>query len=221
MRLSSIVFLVLMSGGCEQPDQWTYSGWSMPDFFSFDGDRVWEYISTDATLPYILVGTLDTEYELLEDQVTRVFTINYTTDCVGADVACEEGELLYSVRWSSNSTWGTYIHGYSMAGGEPVVLDPALQITPPTMIKGESVTTDIEGTLWTSTLGEIEPCPVQWNVEWNECMRFDLEVGEQGDDAEGSYFPIAGTYWVITGYNLVAFELDGDSGRWELHDHAF
>ena len=196
-----------------------FGGFTMTEYFSYDGERTWEFVSEDILIDYILVADLNEESEVLEDGFTRVYTIDYTKDCISTEGGCVEDEYVRSMKWSSNDTYGTFLHGYTLAGEEAVVFDPPVQITPPSMKREDSVTTETGGSTWTSTLIQIEECPVQWAVTWDECARFELDDGD-GDLATGS--PVSGTFWAITGYNVVAMDWPGSPGRWELlkHDYA-
>ena len=212
---------LVMLGGCTGGigDPIGFSGFTMTQFFSFDGERTWEFVNEDINIDYFLVGELSQESDVLEDGFTRKYTINYTKDCISTANGCVEDEFVRSMQWSSNDTFGTFLHGYQLAGEDAVEFDPPVQVTPPNMKREDSVSTDTDGTTWTSTFIQLEECPVQWAVDWDECARIELDDGD-GDLETGS--PVSGVYWVITGYNVVASEWPGEPGRWELlkHDYA-
>ena len=46
----------------------------------------------------------------------------------------------------------------------------------------------------------------------------ELDDGD-GDLSSGS--PVSGTFWAITGYNVVAMDWPGEAGRWELLKHIY
>jgi hypothetical protein len=221
MLLRSIFWVAILGlAGCPNKlnDNISFGGFTMTDFFPFDGERTWEFVSEDIELDYILVADLLEENEVLEDGFTRVYTIEYSKDCISTDNGCVEGEYLRNMRWASNDTYGTFLYGYELAGEDAVAFDPPLQITTPSMKREDSVTTDTGGNTWTSTFVQLEACPVQWAVDWDECARFELDDGD-GDLSTGS--PVSGTFWVITGYNMVAMDWPGEAGRWELLKHIF
>jgi hypothetical protein len=197
-------------------DQFTFSGFDMTDYFAFDGERTWEYISSDTSVAYFWVAELSQDVEEVDGK--KVYTVDTTKDCVGNDPTCVEGELVRSLRWSVDATDGVEIHSYAIGTDARVDLSPPLQLATAKMKKEDVVETTTDGTDFSSTFASIETCPVQWNVEWDDCIRFDLDDGD-GDLSVGH--PLTGQFWVITGFNLVAQSVPGESGRWELSDHDY
>jgi hypothetical protein len=214
--LGSLIGLGGCGGGLTDPIG--FGGFTMTEFFTYDGERVWEFINEDIYLDYILIAELSQESELLDDNFTRVYTIDYFKDCINTENGCVEDEFIRSMRWASNDTYGTFIHGYQLAGEDAVNFDPPIKITKTKMKREDSVQTESNGLTWTSTLIQLEGCPVQWAVDWDECARFELDDGDD-DLATGS--PVSGTFWAVTGYNVVAMEWPDEPGRWELLKHTF
>jgi hypothetical protein len=63
---------------------------------------------------------------------------------------------------------------------------------------------------YTSTFDVIvSECPIQWVDTWTGCPKITLSDG-------GAEAPLAGEYYAIGGYNVVAMELTGDTGQWQL-----
>ena len=217
MRPLAAIALFVLSG-CTGNSNYSYSGFSMTEYFEFDGERTWEFVSQDTDLAYLLIGDLLQETGEANNGDSIVYTIEFTKDCVGTDATCVDKEFVRSVDWSCDDTHGTQIHHYLMADGDEKTFDPPLGITDAKMKKEDYVETAVDGTTWRSTFVSIEECPVQWNVDWNECIRLEVDDGV-GDLTTGS--PVSGIYWVITGFNVVAMELPGETDRWELLKHHY
>jgi hypothetical protein len=193
--------------GCDdyQPGLQGLQTWEM---FPFDGERSWDYISTDGAVPYKLIARSSAEAaELIGG--TFVYTVTYETECLEDTGDCESGVVLYSLRWSSNTTDGVRIHGYDLGSGAEE-LDPPLTIALDEMLADESATTEIDGVTWTSTLMGLESCPIFLIADWDDCGHFVVE----GDEA----LPIPGDWWATQGAGVAALELAGAEGQWQLSD---
>jgi len=209
MRVLGSFALVVTLAACDSPI--TYSGYQMEQYFPFDGLRTWEYVSTDTSLPYKLVATLDPSFTTEQGGDIQVYRVSYEYVCVSED-PCTPA-WVRDVLWSSDGTYGTRIWGFDTAGGT-VSFDPSVQVTDGEMVAGASVVTDTGGDTWTSTFVGVETCPVIWTQEWGDrCVHLHLDDGD-GDDDGGSW--VAGHYWVITNYNVVGMELTDDTGQWQL-----
>ena len=198
----------MLSSGCTGDVQ--YSGLTMNPFFPFDGvEREWEYVNEDTTILYKQVSVLDAEFELAADGSTRIYNIATEQRCLNNDESCED-KWLYSTRMSSSASKGAQIHGYSTESNPDVAFETPIAFTRGKMETGDAVqTVGVDGHDWTATFEAIEPCQIQWTDEWDDCAKIRLESSPEG------HF-LAGTYWAITGYNIVARQLTGDTGRWEL-----
>jgi hypothetical protein len=204
--------MALWAGGCNGPDtgQYGYAGYVMEDFFPFDGQRSWEFVNDDASLPYKLTAALDPVYEEQNEGVTRVFTIEYAMECVSTDAGCEDGPYRTRyVKMSSDSTYGTLLYGYDSEASGPVQFSPPVVFTDANSKVGQVEETETGGTTWTSTFSSIEPCPVKNTDQWDECVHFVLDDGGAGT-------PLAGEYWAVAGYNVVAMQLAEDAEKWQL-----
>jgi hypothetical protein len=218
MNRSVLVLSLLLVSACETQENIEFSGTTMDDLFPFDGFRTWEFINTDNEIGYKLVGQMDNVVEVDDDTSVNVYRVDYSKkDCTAVDPDCLDGELLWSLKWSSSGTYGVRIHGMNEGRDEAtwVDFDEPLQVATATMKVGETVTSTINGQTWTSTLQAFEDCPVYLPVEWKDCAH--LEVVDTGGDAL-SGMPIAGDYWAIAGRNVVAISRRSDTGQWQLAD---
>jgi hypothetical protein len=202
---------------CGPPkDQFGYQGFAMNEFFPFDGPRTWKFINEDDKIPYLLVGKLNEEYETTNGGDTRIFEIEFSKDCFRDDADCVEEEYVRTWWWSYDGTNGTLLHGNKLKGESEDLFDPPVSITSPNMKKDEFVETETAGGAWTSTFVNVEECPVQWEVNWDDCVLLDVDDGD-GDPSTGN--PASGTFWAVKDYNIVAFDVPGEPGRWELLKH--
>lgn len=215
MRKSALLTIaVLFAASCE-PTEPVYQGFVMENFFPFDGARTWHYISEDVDLNYKIVATLDTSYEEAHDGATKIYTVNMISECIGMDPECVDGQDLGSYRMSADQTYGTLYWGYSTPEEGVITFDPPIKITGRTMKVGdiETTTTTRNGTdVLTFDVEMIsqEHCDVEWTDSWDGCLK--LQISEDGDSAP------AGTWWVITNYNIVAWTPapEEESFRWSL-----
>lgn len=201
--------LLLLAACTSGKDRYTYSGWDMPAYFPFDGERTWEMVNAQTSVSYKLIGVLQPEEQVDSD---FLHAIRWTKECVGADETCVDGELVRAVTWSVSAALGARIHSYDEGSGT-VVLDPPLVIAESEMKRGDIAETQTAGATWASENLGVEACPVRWNVDWQDCLHLQVTGSASG--------PLAGDYWVITSYNAVAFEVTGDPGRWELSNHEY
>jgi hypothetical protein len=196
--------LTLVLAACPPPDPPPPGGPPMDDFFPFDGERSWTYESTDTSLSFRLVSTL--VGEVGESDVGRIYEVETARACAGTDPDCVDGELEHTLRWSSDGVAGVYVHGIDDAD-----LDPPVRLTADQGWRDQTHTTDSGGRTWTSTIEGFEACPVAMSVDWDTCVRIRVE-------ADGDGAPLAGTWWANAGFNVVAFEREGDTGTWQLSD---
>ncbi|MBN2798433.1 MAG: hypothetical protein JXX28_04735 [Deltaproteobacteria bacterium] len=189
-------------------DTYTYSGHAMDGYFPFDGERVWEFTSTNPDVPYKLVADLDTGFRLDEDGHTKIFTVEQTADCLSAGAACEQGALIRRYEMSADGTRGVLLWSYESPTDGQVTFDPPVLLAGDHMVAGTEVVTESVGRTYTSRFVTIEDCPVLWTEEWDSCVR--LEVSATGD-----VWP-AGTWWAITGWNIVSWQLASEEDQWKL-----
>jgi hypothetical protein len=189
-----------------------FQGDELYQYFPFNGTRIWTYQSTDTSLSYLLRAELQEDNELLEDSRTRVYTVDFTTDCRSADDGCEEGALAFSWKMSADSSKGTLIH----AIGEDV-FDPPVRLADPQMNIGETTETASGDATYTATYEDFVDCPAPyWRGAPPRCAHLSLSDGE---DTGAS--PITGDFWATVQFNVVAFRLDGLGQEWQLREVDF
>lgn len=206
-RLAGIAACAV-AAGCGGYNQ-EFGGSPVWQMFPFDGDRTWDYISTDTALVYKLIVTSLDEPEVIDGR--NVYTLSYATECIGVSESCVDGEVIRRVQWSSDVGNGVFIHGYDDGDGF-TVLEPPLQVAEDTAKKDDAITTTTGGGNWTATMMGIESCPIKLTADWPECGRFEVTT-----DA-GDGYPVAGTYWATKGNGIAAFELATEAGQWQLSD---
>ena len=206
--LGSLV-LIMTSGaaGCGGGG-YQYAGYSMDDFFPFDGARSWEYVNTDVTVPYKMIATLDSAYEEANGQ--KIYSVDYSYECLNPKSKdCPDAGFVRAVRWSSDASSGVQLHSFEDISGR-TNYDPPIALTSGRMVVGDVVETQTDGVDYTATFEVIvSECPIQWVDTWENCPKITL------DDADAGA-PLAGEYYAIGGYNVVAMELTGDTGQWQL-----
>jgi len=215
--MRAVLALVVLVGCTGGPgDQYQYDGYPMDDFFPFDGNRSWTFTNTDTTVPYELVATLDPEYATAEDG-SHVFTITYDQSCQGADGCVDGPWRFHSIQWSSDGADGTFIHSYSSDADGDVTFDPPLQLTSDMGVPGDVVTTtETDGTVYNAEFKQIANCPIAMSVTWEDCANIVVTDGDGNQT-----MPMTGDLWAVKGYNVIALQLMGDSGQWQLSDTVF
>lgn len=204
-------FLVILLGGCDG-NQYSFSGEPVWELFPFDGQRTWDYISTDESLSYKLIAQSLNEPE--QKDGSNVYTVDYSTECVAADADCVDGEILRKIQWSSDIDDGVFIHGFAV-GSDPITeLSPPLQISKEVAKRDDFVETSTGGAMWTATHMGTEVCPIRMNAAWDECTRIEIAV-----DA-GDGYPIAGSWWATKGNGVAAMEIATETGQWQISDVA-
>lgn len=205
MNLTSMLALSLVGCSGSAP---LLGGTPIWELFPFDGERTWEYTSTDTSLPYLIVAQSNLEPERKGD--VNIYTVNYSTDCFGNSDTCVDGEIVRSIKWSSSVLDGVFFHAYDVGNGF-VDLSPPVQLGAKEMLKDESVETTSDNTVWTSTFLGIEACPEALTADWPECG--SLEIVAEGN-SDGS--PLAGQYWATKGNGVAGFHLADEGGTWQL-----
>lgn len=183
-----------------------YKGTQMSEFFPYDGSRQAEYFNEDVDNVdwKLVVEKVEPVEQIGAYEVVTFEWSNYST-----------GEIVGAVKWSSSSGDGIHIHGYSVGTGDVTTFDPPIAFTDDDdyMKAGESVTTQTGGMTFTATFVGVEDCPVQWGLEWEDCLHIELDDGD-GDDSAGPIF--AGDYWLVQRYGPAWMHLTGYSEKWNL-----
>ena len=187
----------------------TYGGTTMSPFFPQDGDRQAEYINEDAT---------NIAWKLVVEKITPVEMIDETEVVTWEWSRSDTGEVVGAVKWSSNGQTGIKIHGYELPGEDAVMFDTAIAFSDEDddMLSGESVVTETNGWTVTSTLVGKEDCPVNWGMDWEDCVHMTLDDGD-GDDMVG--LPFAGDYHLVARYGPAWMHLTGYAEKWNLADY--
>ncbi len=207
IRATLLIGLALAASACEPRTTLTFQGDDIYKNFPFNGSRVWTYQSTDTSLPYRLVATLSDESELLEDGRTRAYTVDFDIDCVSSGTDCVE-ERAFSWVMSADSSKGTLFHAYN-----DQVFDPPVRLSSAQMQLDATVDTESGGVAYTSTYTDRVACPAPyWRGEVPDCVQMDLA---------GTGSPLAGTYWAVFQFNIVAFTLTERGETWQMVDHSF
>lgn len=195
------VVLAALLAGCQ--GGYNYTGYTIHDHFPLDGDWTWQYSQEDETV----------DFKLLVDRVSPT-EVRGTTEVVTLEYKKADTEdLLYSVKWSSDTTSGVLIHGYTdEATGETADYDPPIILGDFQMVVGDSNTVSTNGEEWVSKFVSVEDCPNYWVETWT-CLKFELDNGD-GDDLAGP--PFAGTYWLAPNYGPSRFIPTGYADPWVL-----
>jgi hypothetical protein len=204
--------------------KYDYAGYQTHKYFPLDGEnRHWEYYSDDTT--YLLRVDMLSPQEV--SGTTSIATLEYTQ--------VSPRKLLWTIKWSSDSSSGIQIHGYMTedtgtdpgdtgSGGEDtggtdlsseigtwVAFDPPIQLSEYQMAPGDSVSTTSGGVTYTSTLTEAKQCPNNWVADPWDCLVFNLE-GDNG-------VPFVGTWELATDWGVSRFQPASKSGTpWVLTD---
>lgn len=216
--LFAMVGVSAMSGCPQDPPLNT--GSEMEPYFPFDGRRSWQFINEDAlAYDYLQLATLSEDFETIDvdGATTQAYTLTFVKDCVNDDTGCADGTVdgapLWAMQISADSLKGVLVHSYSVGDAALTPLDPPLRISPARQVIGGSEETSTDGVDFSSTFTGYEDCPVQRDVRWPECVRFDIDGG-------GATHPLVGTFWAITTYGIVSFDLGG-SGLWKGRDWGY
>jgi len=211
MRIATPLALLCLSAlasintACEP--EYRYVGYNVVDHVPLDGSqREWEYDSFDETIDWTL---------LVEKQGTAQLS--------GASVVALEhsnddtADLYWEVKWSSDSSNGVQIHGFTniYGGGDEVVFTPPIQFADKQMKPDDTITTDTGGYTWTSTFQGVEGCETYWVPGWaeEECLVLNLD---DGDGMPETNSIIVGSYWLVPRYGPAWMDLDAYEGVWNL-----
>jgi hypothetical protein len=217
------MFTLLALVACTGGDQFTYSGYPMPDFFNFDGERTWTFTNADPTVANTVFATLNSEPEPL-DSGPFVYTIDYTLGCGEDDTdteACGAGDpfRISQIRWSADNSRGILIHSFNDAAGTTTEFDPPILMAEERGAVADVWTTTTTGGTYMSTFDQIGPCPVIMAVDWDECVL--LRLDDDGDETTPPTQPLHGDWYAVAGFNVIGFQLTGDAQRWELSNTTF
>ena len=199
-----------------------WEGSVMESYFPLDGLRTWTYSSQDPSIPYKVVGVLNPEGASIEEGTDKVYTIDFTTECIGT-AECTPGPFrVRNLKVSSNRSKGIRLHGVEDEVGGVIAYSPPIVLAGATGAVGDTNTTTSGGVTFVSTFVEEVDCPVLITDQWEGgCVHLTLDDGGAGT-------PLAGSYWLVPGYAIAAFHWSGDPVSpadedllWRLLDTTF
>ncbi len=211
------VLIALALTSCGTP-AYQYAGYRTYEHFPLDGNRAWLYKHQNQ-------GFLMEVEKLRDPEVQgskKIHTLRYAQE--------DPYRLMYSIKWSSDSTDGVEIHGYSVedieaggdddtndtglegdvTGGQWVEFVPPLQVTEYQMAPGDVVQSSGGGVDYTSTFETMASCPNDWRDDW-ECMKVVITSSAETDVA-----PFVGTWHWATRYGTSLFQPQNDDQSWTL-----
>lgn len=207
MRHAWVLVATLAMAGCD--NQYQYSGFQMSDFFTLNGDVVgWTFGNTDATVNHLLVRTLDPEPVINADE-QAVYTWSVDAECVESAPDCGVEGFQYAIQMSVDDRRGVQIHGYERPDTGLVEFDSPIELADVRMARGDTVDSlGVDGYDFTTTYVQNEDCEQTLQVSW-DCARIELT-------SEPAGHWLTGVYWATPGYNIVAFQREGDVGKWRV-----
>lgn len=181
---------------CTGEPRYQYQGYQVYEHFPLDGDRNWKYSQDDKKVKWLLEVDKVQPSEVVGDH--EIVTLDYSRG--------DTGDLLYSVKWSSDSSDGVLIHAFTETGGEDVTFDPPIVFGGYQMASGDSVSTSTNEGDYTATFVAIEGCPNHWVSDW-DCIHISLE---------GTGRAFEGEYWIAPRYGTSLFQPTGYEQNWNL-----
>lgn len=212
MRTFSLICLVSLTACTGPGSAVDVSGKNLVDFFPFDGvERSWTYES-DTELDHRLHAVRSEEPRDIEG--TSIWTVQSDLTCIDPDdTECVESHYrTYEISAEAGS--GVLLHSLAIGDGEVVDFDTPIQLGDRDTIANESWVTETNDATITVTFTGSEDCAIRWTDNWNDCVVLDVDDG-------GANTGLAGTIWAVASWNMVAFEIGDDTGRWELSSAVF
>lgn len=201
MRLSLFIGGLMMTA-CDT-DNYQYAGHNTYEYFVFDGERTWKYRQDDLSIEWRMEAR---KSGVVDKGTTQVVTIDYGV--------LDPAELLYSIDWSSDSSNGIQVHGYSVEDGDAVNFDTPVSMSDYRMVPGDIVETVTNGVTFTAELVGVESCENDWVTEPWECLHFSISDGV--DDASSA--PFVGDWWLAADWGTSRFQPAGYSTPWILSE---
>jgi hypothetical protein len=187
----------------------------MTDFFPLDGTRSWEFANMNSQVNVVLDGQLNPNLEsdpaIREDDVV-VHRLRYTARCQEGQPECGEEGWKYDILMSADTTWGVQLWGYDTPETGAVAFEDAIRLAEVRMAFDDfRESPGIDGHDFVSTFETVsEDCDELLSVKW-ECARLRLDSTPPGHW-------LAGTWWAVAGYNVVAWQRTNDLGKWRTTD---
>lgn len=199
---------MLLTACPDDSNRYNFQGTVMNDYFPLDGDRSWTYTQLQDDIAWKL--RVEKVPQTVWNGSTEIVTLEYYND--------ETGDLLYSVDWSSGSSTGVQVWGWSdELTGEGASYDPPVQIAEKTMLTNDTTETETGGQTFTATFHGKETCSNDWRADW-ECVKVEVDDGD-GDPMSGP--PFAGTWWMATSWGTSRFIPTGYTDAWVLSSATF
>jgi hypothetical protein len=196
--------------GCSSADNdrlWAPEPHPMWSKFPFDGHRQWLYSNTDESSAYLLHAESDGVAR--REGGFNLYSVRYTTQCLGGKDGCFDGQLLFSADWSSDSNSGVLVHSVTSSELELYSFQPAVRIAADDMTVGQVVATTVDGVAWTSELASAGACPSPDFAQF-DCVTFAVS-------SDSSYGGVLTGEWAATEtLGVVAFRREFDAGQWQL-----
>jgi len=189
------------------------NGFLMTDFFPLDGTRTWEFSNLDETVPYVLDGQLNPvpETDPENRDGTFIHRVRLTARCKEGQTECGEG-WKYDYQISADNSFGIRLWGYDSPDTGPVTFaDPVVLAKARMVFDDTKESLGIDGHDFVTTFEDVsEDCDEDLQVKWS-CARLRLDSDPPGHI-------LAGTWWAVAGYNVVAWQRTGDTGKWRTKD---
>lgn len=198
---------------------YTYSGYWASNHFPIEDNWVWEYTNEGEDF---LLRAETTNREA--SGATEIVTIDYSNR--------ETGNLLYSIKWSSDKTDGVQIHGYYVAEpfsgsdddggddedtgstvdvtiGEWVLFNPPVALADRQAEAGDTLSTSTGGATYEAFFEAYEDCPNLYATDWR-CMKVTITSDDDGAA------PFEGTWHWAAEYGTSLFQPAGNDFPWKL-----
>ncbi|TNE90035.1 MAG: hypothetical protein EP330_09410 [Deltaproteobacteria bacterium] len=214
MRALALASLFVFSACTGPGNNVTVSGKNLITFFPFDGtERSWTFES-DAETQHRMVGVRSAEPELQNDGATEVWTVQYDLVCIDPDDTTCTDRHYRTIRISADAGDGVRIHSITVGDGAQLDFDPPALIGDADTLPDEEWVTETSAGTISATFTGSEACNIRWTDTWDECIVLEVDDG-------GANTGLAGTIWAVASYNMVAFDIGEDAGRWELSTATF
>mgnify|MGYP006064907045 CR=1 FL=1 len=201
MRLTLFVGGLMLTA-CDT-DNYNYAGHNTYEYFPLDGERTWKYRQDDLSIEWRMEINKSVTAQVGDYDIA---TFDYSV--------LDPAELLYSIDWSSDSTNGILIHGYSVEGGDTVSFETPVAFAEYRMIPGDVAETTTNGVTYSAELVGVESCANDWVTDPWECLHFSISDGTDG----ASSAPFVGDWWVAADWGTSRFQPAGYDTPWILSE---
>ena len=200
---TSLLLGGLLLPACDGQDQFQYAGHNTYEYFALDGQRTWKYRQDDLSVEWNMEATKSGTVDVGN---YKVVTIDYGV--------LDPAELLYSINWSSDSSSGILIHGYTVEGGASVSFETPVALSEYRMVPGDIVETTTDGLTYTAELIGVETCENDWVTEPWECLHFSISDGVDNETSA----PFVGDWWLAADWGASRFQPASYGTPWILSE---